>query len=314
MSRPTRCRLQAMGVPICEWVVGAQQPIPMQPVRSRAPQQKGQAQLAMRLQQPGRGTPCCSPLPTACSGGPPAAARAWCHKRRALSPDAAGLQRLTLGKAQKKLKLEGSDLGLTWQPMPAPESALRPAAFAAPPSVAVPQGATAVSSPTKVGLPQQAAASLKQIKKRRVSLRLQAQSHAAKPPKAPVSIPEETPTHTSPLQSASTLQAHLPAQPSLPCTQWSSGGSARSKVSDEMAQSPHARGGPIRQSPACGLAQQHGLSGCLYKGFFDQGPHRAQEVERSGEGPASLSVGCQALGKRPISGRDVFRSQKRLRF
>ena len=256
------------------------------------------------------------PTPNGLQRGTPAAARAWCHKRRALSPDAAGLQRLTLGKAQKKLKLEGSDLGLTWQAMSAADSSLRPAASGGPTSAAASQGAMAVSSPTKVGLPQQAAASLKQIKKRRVSLRLQAQSHAAKPPKAPVSIPEDTPTHThtSPLQGGSTLQASLPAQPLLPLAQSSSGGSAKFKVSDEMAQSPHARGGPIRQSPACGLAQQHGLSGCLYNGFFDQGPHRAQGGERSGECPASLSAGCQALGKRPISGRDVFRSQKRLRF
>ncbi|KAK9826636.1 hypothetical protein WJX74_007200 [Apatococcus lobatus] len=247
----------------------------------------------------------------------PRAPRVGARKHRALSPDAAGLQRLTLGRAQKRLRLDGSDLGLAWQPMSAAKAIAKPvaaAASAAPPPAADTRGATPTCSPTKVGLPQQVAASLKQIKKRRVSLRLRAQSQAAKPPKVPVSIPQGAPIHSSPLKDTPNHQAPLQSQPCLARTHSSSDRSTKSKVSDEMAQSPHARGANIRQSPACGLAQQHGVSGCLYSGLFDQGPHRVEDGESSQEGHAGLSVGCHALVKRPVPGQAVFRSQKRLRF
>ena len=263
---------------------------------------------------PHSGYPLLQPTPTCLQQASPSRDRVGGHKRRVLSPDAAGMQRLTLGKAQKKLRLEGSNLGLTWQPMSAAKPAMpRAAAKSETTSLrAEPQAA----SPTRVGLPQQIPASLKQIKKRRVSLRLRAQaqatkpSKAEKPPKAP--LLRDAPTQSSPQENTPALQAFVHSQPSLTLTHSSSSGSG--KVSEEMAQSPHARA-RVQQSPACGLAQQHGASGCLYSGFFDQGPDRAQEGEDGGHAPASLSVGCQMLGKRPAAaGPGAFRSQKRLCF
>lgn len=256
------------------------------------------------------------PTPTCLQRDSPTQDRLGGHKRRVLSPDAAGMQRLTLGKAQKKLKLEGSGLGLTWQPMSAAKPAMPP--VAAEPE-ANPLGAEIqATSPTRVGLPQQIPASLKQIKKRRVSLRLRAQAQAtkppraAKPPKALFPIQREEAIRPSPQENTPARQASLQSQPSLTLTHSSSSGSG--KVSEEMAQSPHARA-RVQQSPACGLAQQHGASGCLYSGFFDQGPDGAQQAGDSGDAPASLSVGCQMLGKRPsTAGPGAFRSQKRLCF
>lgn len=249
------------------------------------------------------------PTPAGLQQPPPPAGRVG-GKRRVLSPDAAGMQRLTLGRAQKKLKLEGSGLGLAWQPISAAKPPLAPSA-AMPATTAVSRGVALTCSPTKVGLAQHLVDSLKQIKKRRVSLRIQAQTHPGLFPTAPISIADSTPCPSS----HNTMPGDAHSQ--QPTSHASSDGSGKSVVSEEMAQSPQARGPSLRLTPACSLAQENGASGCLYSGFFDQEASMLGgdlHENRPGDVNPSLSLGRQVLGKRPVPGQCGFRSQKRLRF
>ncbi len=333
------------------------------------------------------------PTPVGLQQGSPPANRVG-FKRRVLSPDAAGMSRLTLGRAQKRLRLEGSDggpsqqptpvanapthsaaaipleqeanLGLAWQPMSAGKPPLAPAAAVGLVRSVGPGNGdrsgtgddlTPTGSPSKGSgcLPQHIRDSLKQIRKRRVSLRLKAQVGArqtrpALPPRSEPGVTSNSngqlgqvtqgtaapPANTSgsmgptnspltwgiPLQpehhhDATIMHPH-PMHSSVTSSSESarsSDGSAKSKVSDEMAQSPHARGGVRLQSPACGLAQQNGAGGCLYSALVDiSRPTPGVQPDSGGARGEVPASGCHILGKRPVPGQCVFRSQKRLRF